>query len=85
MKRMFEIATFTPEGTVKLPPAVARSLSPLDRFIVWQEGDMLHFKKISPSPLAVVAQAPEDTPLSLDEINEIVHEVRQQRQSHQNK
>ncbi len=76
---MFEIAVFTPEGTVKLPQKISRDLSPSDRFIVWMEGDTLHLKKMEPSPLDRVAQMPVDEPLSLDEINEIIHEVRRQR------
>lgn len=76
---MFEIAVLTPEGTVKLPQKIRRNLSPSDRFVVWMEGDTLHLKKMEPSPLDRVAQMPVDKPLSLDEINEIVHEVRRQR------
>jgi uncharacterized protein (DUF433 family) len=33
------------------------------------------------SPLTVVEQAPADDPLAMDKINEIVHEIRQQRRS----
>ena len=76
---MFEIAVFTPEGTVKLPQKISRNLSPSDRFVVWMDGDTLHLKKIEPSPLDRVAQIPVDDALTLDEINEIVHEVRRQR------
>jgi len=76
---MFEIAVLTPEGTVQLPQKISHNLSPSDRFIVWMEGDTLHLKKMEPSPLDRVAQMPADEPLSLDEINEIVHKVRQQR------
>lgn len=71
---------FTPEGTVQLPQKISRNLSPSDRFVVWMEGDTLHLKKLATSPLDRVAQTPADEPLSLDEINEIVHEVRRQRQ-----
>ena len=39
----------------------------------------MHLKRITPLPVTdVVAQAPEDESLSLDEINEIVHQVRSQ-------
>jgi hypothetical protein len=76
---MFEIATFTSEDTVQLPREITRKFSPSDRFIVWLEGDTVHLKKITPSPLDLVEQAPDDQPLSLEEINEMVHEVRRQR------
>lgn len=36
-------------------------------------------KRITPPPVTrIVAEAPEGEPLSMDEINEIVHEVRRQ-------
>jgi hypothetical protein len=76
---MFEVATLKPNHTLELPVEVAKHFQPADRFIVWQEGDTLHLKRITPSPLKAVEQAPESEPLSLDEINEIVHEVRRQR------
>ena len=74
---MFEIATVTPQGTIQLPQKIIRSLSPADRFIVWLEDDTVHLKKMNASPLDIVAEAPVGNPLSLDEINEIVHKVRQ--------
>ena len=41
---------------------------------------MVHFKRITPRDVTeIVAEAPEGEPLSLDEINDIVHEVRRQR------
>ena len=40
---------------------------------------MLHLKRMqAPSLTELVAQASEGDPLSLDEINELVHEVRRQ-------
>lgn len=80
---MFEIATFTANRTVQLPPEIANRFLPTDRFIVWLEGDTLHLKRLTPSPLQQIENAPEDEPLSLDEINDIVHEVRQQRHAPQ--
>ena len=76
---MFELATLTPNRTLELPLEIAKHFQPTDRFVVWMEGDTLHLKRITPSPLKVVEQAPPDQPLSLDEINDIVHEVRQHR------
>ncbi len=76
---MFEIVTLTPNNTLQLPLEIARHFLPADRFIVWQEGDTLHLKRLTPSPLRLVEDAPEDEPMTLDEINDIVHIVRQRR------
>lgn len=76
---MFEIATLTPNHTVQLPPEIAKRFLPTDRFIVWWEGDTLHLRRLTPSLLKRVENAPEDEAMSLDEINDIVHEVRQRR------
>ncbi len=76
---MFEIATLTPNHTVQLPAEIASHFLPTDRFIVWLEGDTLYLKRLAPSLLKQVEEAPEDEALSLDEINDIVHEVRQRR------
>ena len=44
----------------------------------WDEYNLLN--RTSTPPVAeIVAQAPEGEPLSLDEINDIVHELRRQR------
>jgi hypothetical protein len=56
--------------------------SPTVRFVVWVEGDTLHLKRITPPPVTqIVEKAPEGKPLSLDEINDIVHQVRRRRQT----
>ena len=73
---MFEIAKLTPLRTLELPPAIASQFAPSDRFIVWMEGDTVHFKRIATSPLQVVEDAPADEAVPLEEINEIVHTVR---------
>ena len=79
---MLEIAEFTDQRTLKLPPDVAARFRPSDRFVVWAEGDMLHLKRITPPPVTrIVARAPEGESMSLDEINDIVHEVRRQRRT----
>jgi hypothetical protein len=76
---MFEIAELETPDTLTLPAGIAKRFRPADRFIVWTEGDMLHLKRMhAPSVTELVAQAPEGDPLSLDEINELVHEVRRQ-------
>ncbi len=74
---MFEIATMTPKGTLELPAAIAFRFHPHDRFIVWMQGDTMHVKRIeTASPLQAVADAPDEEPMALDEIDAIVHEVR---------
>ena len=79
---MVEIAELTGQDTLKLPPEVAARFRPSDRFVVWMEGDTLHLKRITPQPVtSIVGQAPEGEPIPLDEINEIVHEVRRQRRT----
>ena len=81
---MTAIATFNSNRTLQLPPEISQQFRLSDRFIVWQEGDTLHLKRITPSPLKAVAQTPDADALSLDEINDIVHEVRQQRHERKN-
>ena len=79
---MIELAELTAQQTLKLPPDIAAHFQPSDRFIVWMEGDTLHLKRITPpSVLDVVEQAPEGEPLSMDEINDLVHQVRRQRRT----
>lgn len=76
---MSELAILSPDHTLALPAAIAERFQSDDRFVGWVEGDTVHLKRITPSPLRVVEQAPLDQALSLDEINAIVHEVRRQR------
>ncbi len=79
---MVEIAELTLQHTLKLPTEIAARFRPLDRFVIWVEGDTLHLKRVTPPPVtSIVAQAPEGEPLSLEEINEVVHEVRRQRRA----
>jgi len=77
---MAKIAELGPQYTLKLPAEVAARFHPSDRFVVWVEGDILHLKRLTPPPVMdIVAQAPEEEPMPLEEINQIVHEVRRQR------
>lgn len=79
---MVELAELTASQTLKLPAEIAARFKPADRFVVWAEGDTLYLKRVTPPPVTdIVAQAPEGEPMSLDEINEIVHQVRQQRRT----
>ena len=79
---MIELAELSAQQTLKLPAEIAARFKPDDRFVVWAEGDTLYLKRVTRPPvLDVVAQAPEGEPMSLDEINEIVHQVRRQRRT----
>jgi hypothetical protein len=79
---MVEIAELTAQHTLRLPAGVADHFRPADRFVVWVEGDTLHLKRITPAPVtSIVAQAPEGEPIPLQEINELVHQVRRQRRT----
>jgi hypothetical protein len=79
---MSDLVTLSSHHTLILPPDIAEHFQPSDKFVIWWDGDTLHLKRIAPSPLQVVEEAPDDQPLSLDEINDIVHEVRRQRKGH---
>ena len=79
---MIELAELTASQTLKLPAEIAARFKPADRFVVWVEGDTLYLKRVTPPPVTdIVAQAPEGKPMSLDEINKIVHQVRKQRRT----
>jgi hypothetical protein len=80
---MSDLATLTTNHTLQLPDEIAKRFRPSDRFVVWVDGDTLHLKRVMPSPLQAVADAPEGEPFSLDEINDIVHEVRRKRRQRQ--
>ena len=66
---------------ITLPAEVARKFRPADRFFVWPQGDTLILKRVTiPRVTEIVAMTPEtQPPLALEEIDEIVHEVRRQR------
>ncbi len=78
---MFEVATLTTNKTLQLPDEIAKQFQQADRFIVWLDGDTLYLKRLTPSPLKAIESAPDGEPLSLEEINDIVHEVRKQHQT----
>ncbi len=76
---MVKIAEMTDKDTLRLPSEVAELFRTSDRFVVWIEGDTLHLKRMTPPQVTrIVNEAAEGDPMSLDEINEIVHEVRRQ-------
>ena len=79
---MIEIAEFKSPDTLRLPEGVAARFRASDRFMVLVEGDALYLKRIAPRSVgSIVADAPEGQPMSLDEISDLVHEVRRQRQA----
>ena len=79
---MIEIAELTSQDTLKLPAEAAARFRLSDRFVVWTEGDALYLKRITPPPVtSIVAQSPKGEAMSLDEINEIVHQIRRQRRT----
>ncbi len=75
---MIDIAELTDTNILKLPAGLASQFHVSDRFVVWMSGDTLHLKRItSPAVSDIVAKTPPaGEPLSLDEINDIVHQVR---------
>jgi len=79
---MVEVAELTSQDTLKLPADIAARFRPSDRFVIWVEGDTLYLKRINPvSVTRVVAEAPEGEPLPMEQINELVHQVRRQRRA----
>ena len=76
---MVGLATLTANRNVQLPDEVAKRFQPTDRFMVWVDDDTVVLKRIKPSVTTIVEQAPTGEPLSLEESNDIVHEVRRQR------
>lgn len=79
---MFESAKLAPLRTLELPATIADQFAPGDRFMVWREGDTVHFKRFAASPLQAVTDAPADEAMTIEEINEIVHSVRKEAPSH---
>lgn len=77
---MIEIAEITTSGTIRLPAGLASRFRKTDRFVVWTDGDTVHLKRITPRSLTkAVESAPEEPPMSMPEVSEIVHAVRAQR------
>lgn len=68
--------------TITLPLEIAQRFRPTDRFFIWsQGGDTLILKRVTvPRVTDIVATTPEThPPLTMEEIDEIVHEARRQR------
>ncbi len=72
------------DNSVKLPANIAQWFKLADRFLVTIQGDTLILKRINPiNVLDVVAATPDDEPLTMEDINAIVHDMRQQYRSGQ--
>ena len=79
---MDEITELSARRTIRLPEAVAARFRPSDRFLVWADGDTVHLKRITPPPVnQIVERAPAGEPLAMEEISEMVHDVRRRRRS----
>ncbi|NJL55443.1 hypothetical protein HC928_09840 [bacterium] len=67
------------DNTLTLPAEMAQVLGPGSRIVVMKQGDTLVLKRIDVlSHLDRVAATPDSAPLTLEEMNEIVHAVRHQ-------
>jgi hypothetical protein len=66
---------------ITLPLEIAQRFRPSDRFFVWSQGDTLILKRVTvPRVTDIVATTPETSPpLTMEEIDEIVHEARRHR------
>lgn len=81
---MSSIATLSQNNTLQLPVEIAQQFAPSDRFVIWLDGDTMYLKRIMPSPLDIVDEAPnDDDKISLEELDDIVHEVRENRRKSQ--
>lgn len=68
------------DHTITLPDAIAQQFQPTTRFILLQQNDTLILKRLNvPGMLDLVAAAPDEPALSLDEISDLVHAARAER------
>jgi hypothetical protein len=70
------------DNTITLPDAVARQFQPADRFVLVQQDDTLILKRLDvPRVSDIVGAAPDEPAMGLDEISDIVHQLRSERRS----
>ncbi len=76
------IVELTREFTIKLPDELTKQFHPADRFALFPQGDTLILKRVNvPRITDIVAEATEEnSPMTMDEIDEMVRQVRQARQ-----
>lgn len=69
-----------PDYQLTLPDEVARRFRPMDRFLVWPQGDTLILKRVAVRRVTDVVEAtPEgEAAMTLEEINTIVHRARKE-------
>lgn len=79
------IVSVTPEGNLELPPEIREKIRPGDEYLLWQTEDSILLKKIQ-KPLDWEelrrrrdAIGPDPNELTMEEICEIVREVRRER------
>jgi len=81
---MNNLATLTSNNMLELPEEIAAHFQPDERFYVWLEGDTMHMKRVQKLTLTELLRRqkenPDPNPPTMEEINEIVHEVRRQYQ-----
>jgi len=75
-----EIAELMAPNLLKLPPKMAKQFHPHDRFMIWIVSDTVYLKRLTPSTVTdIVAKVPDNNPLSITEINELVHQARREK------
>lgn len=78
------IINITPDRQFELPPMLQEQLQPGDKYLVWQSGDTILLQKIhKPLTLSdlrakVQALGPDPNEPTLEELSQIVREVREQ-------
>ncbi len=78
------LVSVTPDRQLELPPEIQATLQPGDEYLIWQTADTILFKKVQkPETLAdirakVSALGPDPETPTLEELSQIVREVRQQ-------
>jgi hypothetical protein len=63
---------------IKFPKTFERFIKPDDELLVWYEDDTISLKRIrGKSTLDLAEKIPDKNPISLEEMDRIVHKVRQ--------
>ncbi len=82
--RRVTIVSITKNRQLELPPEIQAKLNPGDEYMIWETGDSILFKKLQ-KPLQfselrrrVEALGPDPAQPTLEEISEMVREVRRQ-------
>jgi hypothetical protein len=74
------IVELGPDNQLTLPDEVARRFRPTDRFLIWPQGDTLILKRVAVRRVTDIVEAAseDEAPLTLKEINTIVHQARKE-------